>query len=129
MCSNLSFIRNHCCTNCIIGVQTVIADTINIPLSCPPEVRPYMPEQTYKNNDEIEFSVALTLIVLTMTRCNFEAMDAGRSTLLGALDVLAEIDIIDHINISAQLKHTFHVSEQASCWVASCLHVRYIFVK
>lgn len=59
----------------------------------------------------------------------FEAVDAEQSALLVALYMSAAFDAIDHIILTDQLKHTFAVSGQVSCWVGFSLHGRSKFVK
>ena len=58
-----------------------------------------------------------------------EATDAGRSTLLVALDISAAFDTIDHATLLQRLNGTFGVSGDVLKWLASYLEQRSSFVK
>ena len=67
--------------------------------------------------------------LLKVTNDIFEAFDAGKSTILVALDLSAAFDCIGHDTLIRRLQHTYGIGGLALQWLQSYLHRRSTFVK
>jgi hypothetical protein len=71
----------------------------------------------------------LRVAMLRLTNDNFEAFDAGRSTVLVGLDLSAAFDCIDHDTLINRLQHTYRVDGMALIWLQPYLSSLSSFVK
>ena len=67
--------------------------------------------------------------LLKITDDIYEGFNAGRSTLLVALDLSAAFDCIDHNTLLGRLQHTFGLSGVVLDWMRSYLNGRSSFVR